>query len=643
MACRPRTVTRGMQRKEGLADSGMARAGHERTGLLRADMAIEVRSREDLAVMLVENYRVLRELARRYLPAMTDYQVEATVDRAIKVMLKAKNPSHADGLKYAAGAIYRECQRTKRLANEPDPYDSVLNKRLSEVVEYLELLGPRYRRTLLQAFMGRRPAEIAREEGISLARVNQRLHHSRRRIQKLLEEKGQAAMSLLALAPRRLAHWLGRGVGLIADVSRPQPFAASTLVPLVAWTLFSTGTTPAPVATNTTHGRAMPALIGGDGYIWRPPDRAGAPSVTTVASWRVEPGGTGAPPAAGVPGHTAATETPDDVTLSAVATPADGRPVIVAVGTGGTCICPVVMRSLDGGATWDLGDGPPADANQLAIPPTYPNDPRIFAGVDPKLGGAPYESGGFRQKFSPLTTLPAGKVAVSSAFDAGDPRVFVAGQTAVWSLDVDNPTALPHDEVDYAAAGGGTSTTVAALATPRPSASSPAVVAWVPALATIPGATSTPSAESVVVRCPVASSCVPGSALPPVLPGHLAVGPGELVAYWNTAAYLSRDGGTSFAPLPLPATVAQVNSLAVAGRDGEGWISFRRGDGLIDVARLLPKGTWVDAAGDSQRVHANLGVLIPVGGDRIIEEFRSLGYRCTTTAGGPWMARCPAT
>jgi len=599
-----------------------------------------ITSREGVAVFLARRYPVLQDYARRYMPQASPAAINVVVGRVVEILLAIEHPNIQHGLRYARRVVRRECERHLREEQEPEaiPTDPLLKIQITgRALEALQRMGPRAQSIIWKVARDKKTvAEIARDEGIEPAVARQRLHHARRRWLELMGD-GRPTLAFLALLPNKLRENLAR----LADAFVPQSFAATALVPLIA--LFA-------IPPSAVLPLAALTVSGAQGTSTKPPSAAVAGTVMPVAApatpdrhvavARSVPQSDTPLPA---PGYTAASETPDDVILSALGVAADGRPVLVAVGTGKTCKCSVLLQSLDGGATWASTNGPPAQVNQLVLPPTYPNDPRIFAGVDPVLGSSPYMAAAFGQQFQALTALPPGQVAVSAHFDDGDPRLFAAGQTAIWSIRVDVSSPVARDEVDYSA-GGATTHVVAALATPAPSAGSPALLAWVPAPATVPGSPSgvPPLAQSIIVACPASAPCTTMTTIA-AIPWRLTLhGPTAVLAYNGRSAYISHDGGASFATFSLPPDSSIVDSIALGGTTLAPWVSFQRADKSVSVARLLPSGAWVDASGNSSAARTDLGQLVAVGADRIIEEFSTAGYRCTTIVGGPWASRCPA-
>lgn len=604
---------------------------------------VAITSAYEMAAVLARHGGILREYARHYLgdEQATEDEVETVVGAAVDWLLAQENPSHEHGMRYATQALYREAQRElQRRELRQRPVDRRLGPLTDAVMRVLDRLGPRSRDTILRVAQGESAEEIARSQNTTPAVVRIRLFRARERALKLLNDGRGSASAVLWLVPHRLRSLTARSLAFLSDHGPSGTLGAAALVPVVACSLlwpFAAPLAPAaspapPVALHEALGAVL-SLVG------QPLPPASDPRPSRSPSERAAPSDATSRISQPMPPRTAATETPEDVTLTALAVPANGRPVIVAIGHGNGCDCRVLMQSLDGGATWSSRAGPPTDVNQLAIPPTYPADPRIFAGVDPFTGRSPYLATAFGQDFQRLGHVPPGAVAVSAHFDDGDPRLFSSAATAVWSIAIGQSAGLPHEEVDYSAAA--TSAT-AALATPPPTKDGPAVVAWAPALATVPGSTGAPSVNAVLMSCPVTSPCQALGSLP-VAPSRLAVqGAQSVVAYTETGAWTSNDGGVSFAPLALPPGASTLYSVVIDQPSGAPWASYARSAGVEDVGRFAVGSGWADMAGDAAVVRSHIGYLVTAG-DRVIEAFPDVGYRCRLLSGGPWLPRCPPT
>jgi hypothetical protein len=246
----------------------------------------------------------------------------------------------------------------------------------------------------------------------------------------------------------------------------------------------------------------------------------------------------------------------------------------------------------------------------------------------------------YDQPFTPLTGLPPGRVAASAHFDDGDPRLFSAALTGLWSI---NPLgAAPytaHEEIDYSA-GYAIQAAVGAMATPTPTSGGPALLAWVRSFAVVPGSAGPPPVNPVLVKCPVALPCTAASTLA-LPPGALASAGPLVVAYTGDAAFVSHDLGDSFAALPLPAGTRAVASFAYVGPTYTPWLSTSLSDGTTSVFRLDQSGIWADASNGERVLHAHLGNLVPLDHGRVLDALVDAGYRCTTADVLRWLPRCP--
>jgi DNA-directed RNA polymerase specialized sigma24 family protein len=573
-------------------------------------------------------------------------------------MQTQRNQCHSIRLRLAREAVERERRKESEL------YDPVLDKPITgAVAEAVERLPEEEQKAFLLAAQGVPPAMIAYLHGRPGSTVRQLLYKARARIRADLEKNASAAATSLSLIPWRdralttrhatvrlglRTGWAPREIaGRMADFigrlsAAPQMTAgAAVLLAGIGWT---PGVSPSPPMA------AAPAVQQVEPTAERGPEAGSATSSLAPAQTLSAPTLAERIPAAihaVVRDGDAAAETPEDVRVTTAATPpraADaGPPAIVAVGTGQTCQCQVLLQSLDGGTTWTATAGPPVVFNQLVLPPAYPGDPRIFGSNGSGL--PPYQAARFGAPFQPLP-LPVGRVAVSADFDAGDPRVFVSNTTGVWSLNLAASTtpAAPHLEIETLTTTSA-SGFVAALATPPATPGGPALLAWTPGPAAAPGSLEAPTLGPTLMACPAKGLCTPLSGIPG-LPQFLSVGadaPDTVVAYaWSsTSIYVSRDGGRSFMTAPLPAPGDLTLSVAVIGSAGEVWGSFTSSRGSA-VARLGHAGGWIDATRGDALLRSRPGSLVPVDSRRIVEALQGAGYRCTTIDGTSWTPRCPA-
>jgi DNA-directed RNA polymerase specialized sigma24 family protein len=581
-------------------------------------------------------------------------------------MQALRNQCHSMRLRLVREAADREHRKAGAL------YDPVLRLAIEgEVAEAVEQLPPAEHKAYLLAVQDGTPTMIAYLLGQSPATVRTRLYRARQRIRAHLEKNACVAAPALALLPgteraagRRAGHVvaslterigvlrrgfaarLAEAIGRVANAPEVSAGAA-VLLATAAWTpaasSHASAFASAPPAAMQAPA-AQPSAAHGDALASADivprlalPGLSEAPKLPSTIHVNLVRSGVAA-------------ETPEDVRVTTAATPprapGAGPPAIVAVGTGETCQCQVLLQSLDGGVSWSAPvGGPLVVLNQLVLPPNYPMDPRIFGSSN--AGVPPFEAASFGAPFEPLA-LPPGKVAVSAGFDAGDPRLFVAASTGVWSLDMAPPAppappAAPRLEIETAS----TSTSdgvVAALGTPPSTPGGPALLVWAPNLATVPGSLAPPHLSPTLMACPTSGPCAIRSDVPG-LPQFLTVGadaPDTVAAYaWgSTSVFVSRDGGRSFTTVALPAAGDVAYSVAVMGAAGEVWASFFRG-ATGEVDRLSDAGSWLDATRGDPLVQSRPGALVAVDSHRIVDALQGAGYRCTTTDGTAWTPRCP--
>jgi hypothetical protein len=275
------------------------------------------------------------------------------------------------------------------------------------------------------------------------------------------------------------------------------------------------------------------------------------------------------------------------------------------------------------------------------LPPDYPRDPRIFAGVSAfSPTSTPSMAATFGAAFRPMTGLPPGQVWVSSHFNAGDPRLFVSALTGVWSTRVAANGAPTAPRQEITAGAGAVNNQVAVLATPPPS-SPAAVLAWTPALAGAAGTAVPPSPSAAIMACSVQAACQTTTTLG-AAPGELVIShanPNVVVAHTRTAVAVSEDGGQSFASLPLPTGVTALQSAVPVGATGRPWISVSSAAGSDMVLAFIGNG-WRDATGGLALLRTHLADLVTVGGRHVMAVLFDAGYRCQTVDATPWQARC---
>jgi len=600
----------------------------------------------EMAAMLARHGGILREYARHYLgdDQATDEEVEAVMGAAVEWLLAQKNPSHDHGMRYATQALYREAQRElHRRALRRAPVDRRLGPLTEAVMAVLDRLGPRSRETILRIAQGESAEEIARSQNTTLGTVRIRLFRARERALQLMKENGGSFSALLGLLPRRLRLRAARSLPGLSSSPISGTLATTALVPVVACSLlWPLGLAPAPdrAAAPVAVQEARGAVLAASTPVPAPPGTAHAPAQLVTLPGASTPG---AAPVGMPVARTASQETPDDMLLTAAtrAPNYDQTHIVVALGVGRGCQCWAVLQSSDGAATWQSAPGPAAGGNQVVLPSTYPDDPRIFIGTTPTGSTSPSWTPAFgdTRGFAALGT-PPGQLALPAGFDSGDGRVLVAATGAhggVWAEDLGTGVAAPVLTYPRSALDA------AALATPW---GDPArgVLVWAPPVSSATGGVAVGSLTTTsMFVCPPQAACSSLGTLDLTSVGKLVASPGYeydhvLMAAYGNQAERSVDSGATFRPLPLPAAIAAVVSVASSGENS--WVMATLSSG----ARAL----WRTAAGAWQAVSATSsmqthdGELVPLSGSRMLVVLNQAGYRCTVDGGLTWAPRCPA-
>ncbi len=618
---------------------------------------IPVSNRGEMGVLLAKHGRLLREYARRYLgDECTEDELEDTLERTVNALLDNEPCSYAHGLRAALQQLWRECQRTihDRQNAQDVPVDSRVGPIDAEARRILEKLGPRSREAILRAAAQWTPAQQADADHTSVGTINIRLHRARRRFLELKAqmnaEMGSSAGAILLMGKKLRI----QGKRALANAQRhcvawsnavciePVSQVAAVVVLAVA------GSTPLnalPVVADAHY------VDRGTTRSWSPPAVTSAATDARIAS-ADDVGHSGSSvvaPATAAPTDTAAglttalgkvlpgNATPEDTQLmtAAAATNYASTHLIVALGIGNTCNCPILFQSPDGGATWLASRASaPAGAEQLALPPNYPADPRIFVGTNVTAAATTFVIPQFGAAATPLPG-PAGHLALSARFGHGDNRVFIAGQGTVVSVAVDAPAATPTPILAYP------QWLVSPADVETPSAADGAdVVALAPQGTLIVGDPAAgKSASTSIFACYQATSCVRRGAVSDPAVG-LAVSPSNLTAaVWSTASLsVSRDGGTTFTPRPVSGGDV-VRSIAV-GSDRV-WAITASPTGATAVRWLSSDaGTWYDATSAADGLSRSLRVIAIPGGP-ILDFLVGRGLRCTADGGLSWASRCP--
>jgi hypothetical protein len=329
-------------------------------------------------------------------------------------------------------------------------------------------------------------------------------------------------------------------------------------------------------------------------------------------------------------------ETPEDAQLVTAAAPSDyaSSHTIVALGMGHSCDCPVLFRSTDGGATWSASTvaAPPA-SEQVALPPTYPADPRIFIGTNAQSGGAAYVLASFDSTPTPLVG-PPGHIALAAGFDHGDNRVFVAAQGAVFTLMVDATPPTVEPILAYPQWAG-----TASVATPAGLGSAAVMVLAPPGTTAVSNLPAGETSAASVFACSAGTTCaVRGAAPPQARRLNASPSEGTSAAWWAQGVSVSRDGGQTFQTPPFAAPVVSVQSVAAVG--ARVWAIIQHGTTVALVWVSTAGGSWTDVT-ESDSGLSRSGAIVAIAGGPVLDLLRGRGLRCTTDGGLTWAARCP--
>jgi DNA-directed RNA polymerase specialized sigma24 family protein len=513
-------------------------------------------------------------------------------------------------------------------------------------------LSPTERRYVADKFAGYSFEEIARRNRRALGTVSSNLDraykHARRMRQPMLP-------GLLGLLGWRRLHDLGRRARAAATSPyaslAAQPVQSLTLTVAIAGMLGGVGaaatlphapgpTAPVMAAQPSTDHDAL--QVAGAGPL------ASGGGGTPIA---YSSGSNAAPRTGGsllaLPlGGSAESETPEDSTIFTV-TPSPHYAqdhTLVALGTGHSCNCQVIMRSTDGGATWHTAPGPKT-GTQIVLPPNYPNDSRIYVGDGNGFSaGGIYWTARWGDTFSPIAGVPAGTLAVSSGFDSGDPRLFVASTQGLLSYDTSsgivntlivNP--LGGAQAAVGTAWGAPQTGIFALTNSK---------AFSPSAPT--DSATAPQGTSVWI-CPPGGMCHRTATIVNAVMWQLSVSRNFAVDHTlsidsGTQFLVSRDAGRTFSAVATPAAVnggeltvdsdgsASVVLWLVAQLRSQTWTILRSG-----TVGQTWSGTTSNAALASRG-----GALVPVSVDRTIVELPQGGLLCSVNNGASWATRCPA-
>ena len=616
-----------------------------------------VRSRREMAKLLSKYRWLLDAIAHQHLGETPDAQEAANA--VVARMLALEEPDMPHALRVVTQALRNECYRRLRERARPlteaeqawaegIPFDPVL-KRVTEAMAVAAADLPQTQRIAFElASRGVSVADIAAALEVPRRTVTMRLLRARRQLRPLAAENGAfMAAGLLGLRKcwHRVVQWSAhlralemRGAAALDGTTSlaPQLVNATVLVSLVAWALgpSTPPTVPGPGISPQVFAAAAPAmgsfsttsLIVAGSRVTDHDVRRGAAPTLTLPELDLLPSRGG---------------TPADTHLLA-ATPApdyQDNHIIVALGQDPACECLKLFQSTDGGHQWAATSGP-ASGTQVALPPDYPTDPRVFIGNTANLAGASdFVADHFGGTYTPLAG-PPGFLALSGDFDDGDPEVYVATTTGVTSIDM--TTGMPSATVLSTGSWG-----LASLAT---SPNGPGVLAAIPPGSLVPsglaGASSNGAADSVLFGCH-ARSCSRvadiGNSGAQILAVSSTYGSDHalVIAYKNGRVAVSTAGGASFEALQLPPDLGPIGSVAVAS--GRVWITTAGASGGVRIGWVPAQGgAWHDVTSADPMLRSP-GVIVAIGGERLLYLAPAQGFRCSADGGGSWATACPAS
>lgn len=514
-------------------------------------------------------------------------------------------------------------------------------------------LSPVERRYVADKFAGFSFEEIAKRNRRKLGTVSSNLFRAREHARNL---RGSTLPAVLGVAGwRRLTDLLHRtrnAAHSSAAAAGAQPVGALTLSLTLAGLI--AGVVPAATAASATSpsSTARPMAVVPPTQV---PADASAGAVSQAGGIAAAAPGATVGYASGPQGRSprspsllptsaaASSETPEDTVIYTAAPSPNysSDHTIIALGYGNSCTCNVLLRSTDGGATWDSRRGAP-DGNQIVLPPSFPRDPRVFIGNSSGATGArDWWAQSFDDSFAPLP-VPAGSMALPAGYDEGDSRVVVSTASGVWSYDTSTQVVQPL--VVETRPG-----VIPALATPLGAVRS-GVLAMTSSQAVTPGTAGRIAAANPALtlwQCSPDTSCSTSSTVPLSFSASLSTAPDYatdpvLAAYQRTQALISTDGGQTFTGLPFQDGTTAIASLAL-GAGPSLWVVGWRGTAVTLEFSPSVSGTWHEVDHGLPQITAQPGLVVPLGTRSAMVLSGNGGFVCTNDAGGHWASRCPAT